>query len=234
MAKRLKLEILQQPDDSTCGPTCLHAVYSYYRDPIPLRSLITQVSPLETGGTLAVQLACHALKRGYRATIYTYNLTVFDPSWFEDDAVDIPRRLEQQARAKPDRKLRAATRAYLEFLSLGGRLRYEELRPRLIRRHLDRRQPLLTGLSATYLYRCPREVGNTELAYDDVRGTPTGHFVVLHGYGADRRRVLVADPYLDNPRFGSHSYTVSMDRLIGAILLGVLTFDANLLVLEPA
>jgi len=232
--KRLRLAILQQPDDSTCGPTCLHAVYSYYRDAIPLRSVISEVSPLETGGTLAVQLACHALKRGYAATIYTYNLTVFDPSWFEDDVVDIPQRLEQQARAKPDRKLRTATRAYLEFLSLGGRLRYEELRPRLIRRHLDRRQPLLTGLSATYLYRCPREVGEHELEYDDVRGTPTGHFVVLHGYGVDRHRVLVADPYMDNPRFRSHSYTVSMDRLIGAILLGVLTFDANLLVLEPA
>jgi len=233
VSKRLKLEILPQPDDSTCGPTCLQAVYRYYGDAVPLRSLIDQVSLLETGGTLAVQLACHALKRGYAATIYTYNLTVFDPSWFDDDVIDIPQRLEAQARAKPDRKLRAATRAYLEFLSLGGRLRYEELRPRLIRKHLDRGRPLLTGLSATYLYRCSREVGDTELAYDDVKGSPTGHFVVLHGYGKDRRRVLVADPYLDNPRFGSHSYTVSMDRLIGAILLGVLTFDANLLVLEP-
>jgi hypothetical protein len=37
----------------------------------------------------------------------------------------------------------------------------------------------------------------------------------------------------DNPRYGSHYYTIGMQRLLGAILLGVLTYDANLLVLEP-
>jgi hypothetical protein len=45
--------------------------------------------------------------------------------------------------------------------------------------------------------------------------------------------VHVADPLQDNPRYGSHYYTVGMQRLLGAILLGVLTYDANLLVLEP-
>ena len=34
--------------------------------------------------TLAVLLGCHALRRGYEATIYTFNLQVFDPTWFEE------------------------------------------------------------------------------------------------------------------------------------------------------
>jgi len=42
-----------------------------------------------TGGTLAVNLANHALRRGYRALIVTYNLTVFDPSWFRADRPDL-------------------------------------------------------------------------------------------------------------------------------------------------
>ena len=77
-----KLKILTQPDDSTCGPTSLHAVYQYFDDDISLDQVIKEVSFLEEGGTLAVMLGCHALKRGYKVKIYTYNLHVFDPTWF--------------------------------------------------------------------------------------------------------------------------------------------------------
>ena len=35
---------------------------------------------MEHGGTFAVFLACDALRKGYCATIYTYNLMVFDPT----------------------------------------------------------------------------------------------------------------------------------------------------------
>lgn len=47
------LAIETQPDTTTCGPTCLHAVYRHFGDQI-------------------------ALARGYRATIHTWNLEVFD------------------------------------------------------------------------------------------------------------------------------------------------------------
>jgi hypothetical protein len=45
--------------------------------------------------------------------------------------------------------------------------------------------------------------------------------------------VLVADPMYDNPVSKTHRYEVSIDRLINAILLGILTQDANLLVIQP-
>ncbi|HKJ47383.1 MAG TPA: hypothetical protein VJ991_16230, partial [Balneolales bacterium] len=62
--KKFNVDILPQPTDSTCGPTSLHAVYSYYGDDIPLQDVIDQVHCFENGGTLAVFLAIHALKRG--------------------------------------------------------------------------------------------------------------------------------------------------------------------------
>ena len=89
---------------------------------------------------------------------------------------------------------------------------------------------VLTGLSATHLYGCAREYDND---YDDVRGEPAGHFVLLRGYDKRERLISVADPLLDNPRFGAHYYDVTMDRLISSILLGILTHDANLLIIEP-
>lgn len=211
----------------------MHAVYGYYGDQLPLSQVIDEVKPLKGGGTLAVLLACHALQRGYQATIYTYNLKVFDPSWFGDQDLDLAAKLKAQARVKRAPKLRFATKAYLQFLDLGGRIEFQELNPDLIRRYLTRGHPVLTGLSATYLFGCARERGERKLHYDDVRGEPTGHFVVLYGYDPERREALVADPLQDNPRFGGHYYAVGIQRLLGAVLLGALTYDANLLVIEP-
>ena len=116
--------------------------------------------------------------------------------------------------------------------SLGdrARMRMADLTPGLLRRPLKRRIPVLTGLSATFLYREKRELDDgTE---DDVRGEPVGHFVVLTGYDTVRRRVHVADPQ-PNPTAPTGTYPVDIDRVVASILLGVLTYDANLLVLEP-
>ena len=230
--EHLALDILPQPDDVTCGPTCLQAVYRYYGDDLSLDQVITEVPMLEAGGTLGVWLACHALKRGYRATIYTFKLQMFDPSWFQPGAADIVARLETQLTYKDDPKLHTATRAYLEYFKLGGRLKLADLTPALIRRYLKRQQPIITGLSATFLYRSPREFGD-KCDYDDVRGVPSGHFVVLCGYDQKMREVLIADPLHANPISDGQIYHSSIDRVINAILLGVLTFDGNLIILEP-
>lgn len=228
-AHQLELTVRPQQDDTTCGPTCLEAVYRYYGRDTSLERIASEVVTLPGGGTMAVWLACHALQHGFDADIYTYNLHIFDPTWFQGET-DLAERLTEQRDFKRDPGLSHATEGYLEFIRLGGRLRFQELNGKLIRRILNREQPIVTGLSATYLYNCARELCNQ---YDDVRGEPTGHFVVLRGYDKAARAVSIADPLLDNPRFGAHYYTVKIDRLIGAILLGILTHDANLLVIEP-
>jgi hypothetical protein len=232
----LTLEILAQPTDETCGPACLHAVYRFLEDPLPLEQVVDEVRRLGTGGTFAAYLGLHALGRGYRATLYTYNLELFDPTWFSEPDGQIAKRLEQQAEAKPSkRRLRIATEAHLEYLEAGGAVKFEELSPDLIRRTLSRGLPIMTGLSATYLYGCAREVysGEGQATYDAVRGFPTGHFVVLHGYDPSTDSVLVADPYHGNPLSDGHAYRVGIVRLLGAIMLGVLSYDGNLLVIEP-
>ncbi|MBA2654287.1 MAG: C39 family peptidase [Gammaproteobacteria bacterium] len=231
----LPLKILTQPDDETCGPTSLHAVYNYYGDEITLEEVISEVSYLESGGTLAVMLAIHALKRGYRATIFTYNLHVFDPTWFYDTNVDIPEKLREQLQYKHEKKLHLATGAYLEFLNLGGHICFEDLSANLLKRHFSKGIPILTGLSATYLYQCAREYVTplNEVFYNDVKGHPSGHFVILAGYDDAKKYVVVADPYAENLVSGDNYYSVKVGRLINSIMLGILTYDANLLVIQP-
>lgn len=233
MKSLVPFEIARQPDEITCGPTCLHAIYRFYRDPISLEQTIAEVPMLEEGGTLAVLLACHALERGYRATIYTYKLQIFDPTWAGLSAAALGEKLKAQARFKQDEKLQVATTAYLRFLELGGELRAKDLTGRMLRGFLNQGTPIITGLSATYLYHSAREYG-PNCDYDDIRGEPSGHFVVLHGYDQQQRMVHVADPLQSNPLSESRKYATSIDRVINAILLGVLTYDANLLIIQPA
>jgi len=232
MTFELDLDMSSQPDDYTCGPTCLHAVYEYFGDSIPLEEVIREVERVQDGGTLAVLLGRHALSRGYRATIYTYNLHVFDPTWFAAD-ISLSEKLRAQAAVKHDAKLAFATGAYRDFLKNGGQVLFQDLTTGLIRRYLKRAVPILTGLSSTYLYRSARE-NQLSAQDDDIGGQPSGHFVVLYGYDRQNRRVLVADPYKLNPVSRDHFYSVSIDRLLGAIMLGILTYDANFLVIEPS
>ncbi|MCL4205966.1 MAG: hypothetical protein KJ000_26070 [Pirellulaceae bacterium] len=232
MESRLQLDILAQPDNVTCGPTCLHAVYRFYGEEVPLENVIRETPQLREGGTLAVLLGCHALRRGYDATILTCNLQIFDPTWFQPPFPALADRLRAQMAFKPSQKLRVASEAYLELLELGGRIQMEDFTSKLIRRFLKREIPILTGLSATNLYRAAREFGpNCEA--DDVRGEPVGHFVVLCGYNLVDQSVLVADPFRANPLGPGHKYHVSIDHVLRSIMLGILTYDANLLIIQP-
>jgi hypothetical protein len=130
------------------------------------------------------------------------------------------------------RKLQVASQAYIKFLEAGGEVRYAELDPDLIKGYLKRSVPILTGLSATYLYSTPREIPQFDI-YDSIKGEPAGHFVVVTGYDEEKDYVYIADPMEPNPLGKGQVYTVGFGRLINSIMLGIVTYDANLLIVEP-
>lgn len=228
----LQILISRQPDETTCGPTCLHTVYQFYHDSIKLKTVIDEVRRLEDGGTLGALLGVHALERGYHATIYSYNLQVFDPTWFGKNSVFLIERLQKQLDFKTDPKLRTVANAYLNFLQLGGMIKFEDLRISIIKKYLEKEQPIIVGLSATYLYKSAREFG-PNMDYDDLRGEPAGHFVLLHGYDPKTREVFIADPIIKNPFKEGQQYKMDIHRVMNAILLGIVTYDANLLIITP-
>src|SRR5690606_38167782 len=81
VAHELQVQRFLQPDDVTCGPTCLRKVYDYYGVDLPLEEVMGEIDRNEDGGTLAVFLGASAMKRGFRARIYSYDLRIFDPTW---------------------------------------------------------------------------------------------------------------------------------------------------------
>ncbi|WP_340153953.1 C39 family peptidase [uncultured Marivirga sp.] len=227
----LRLDISRQPTDSTCGPTSLHAVYNYFNEDLSLEEVIQSIEYLASGGTLAVMLGIDALKRGFQAEIITFNLKIFDPSWFQNENIDLVNKLKEQLKHKKTPKFKQASKAYIQFLESGGKISYKTLSKDLIQSYLSKEIPILTGLSATYLYNEKREFGEEPVLYDDIKGQPSGHFVVLNGLNYENGSVKVADPLHANP-FETQNYSVDIDHLICAILLGIITYDANLLIIN--
>ncbi len=231
---RLKnLSILSQPDDSTCGPTSLHAVYNYFKYDLPLDEVIRSVNYLEGGGTLAVFLGLDALSKGFSARMYTSNLTMFDPSWRELPKEELLKKLDAQLKYKKGRKFVLAAAAYKQFLLKGGEIKMELLDDELLESYLSQNIPILAGLSATYLYQTKREYTdeNDRSIFDDLKGEPMGHFVVLTKL--EDEYLWVADPYKENPISSTNYYKIETKRVINAIHLGILTYDANILIVSP-
>jgi len=227
----MKINIYEQPDDFTCGPTCLHAVYNYFGYEIELEKLIKEVKYLYDGGTLAVYLGIDALSRGFNTILYSYNLKIFDPSWNSLTAEELISKLREQLEYKNGKKFTEATGAYINYLEAGGQILFEDLSLDLFLNYFRNNLPVLAGLSATYLYKSIREYTVRHgIVYDDIRGYPSGHFVVLHG-SDQSDKILVADPYKKNPISNKNYYEVEYRRLINSILLGIITYDANLLVI---
>jgi hypothetical protein len=234
----IDIEIQTQPDDESCGPTSLHAIYKFYGFNLPLEEVIRGVDRSLSGGTLAPMLGKHALQHGFQTRIYIYNLNIFDPTWFHHGEADnqfLTEKLTIQMGYKNIDPIIKETLAYLDYLKSGGAICMHSLNVELLKKYFTRGIPILTALSATYLYRSSREYFTPEgkSVYDDIRGTPCGHFVVLCGYDQKRRLVVIADPHTQNPLSHNNYYKVSINRLINSIMLGVLTYDANLLIIEP-
>lgn len=232
ISHELRLERFTQPDDVTCGPTCLRKVYNYFGLDLPLDEVLGEIDRNEDGGTLAVFLGLAALRRGFKARIFSYDLRIFDPTWYKLRPPELIEKLGQRIPHLRSPKARRSAKAYLKFLELGGTVAFEELTPRLLKRILDRNHPVLAGLSATHLYRFSRERHDPEthlLVDDDVAGDPTGHFVVISGYAHWGRRFIILDPSAHVPVTDDGRLVVEAQRLINAILLGDLTYDAVLL-----
>jgi len=231
---RVQLDVpyTRQPDDVSCGPTCLYKVFRHYGDDRSFDDVAALVRRNDDGGTLGVYLAQAALQAGYRVTIYSYNLRVFDPTWSELAADRLEAKLRARAAAKIEPKLQETILAYADFLGAGGSIKFADLDGELLVGTLRIGHPIICGLSATYLYRTAREDPITN-AFDDVGGEPSGHFLVICGFEGGGARFTVSDPFKGLPMTADGTYDVDRRRLLNAILLGDVTYDGVLLVIAP-
>ncbi len=227
---KLDLHVSKQPDDESCGITCLKAIYDFHAYPTSLEKLKHEIEHWQTGGTVAVNLARNALAHGFKAEIYTYNIKIFDPTWKALEPKELSSKLRQRQRKIRSKKQKQVIGFYLDFLKKGGVLKFDDLDEALFTRLFKERHPIICGLSATYLYQQMRETPDNQ--EDDIIGQPVGHFVVVSGWDPQSRTVTIQDPLRKNPLSESGTYKLPFTRFSNAVMLGILTYDENLLVIQ--
>lgn len=57
--------------------------------------------------------------------------------------------------------------------------------------------------------------------------------MVLYGIERTGNNIWIADPLTTNPLGDEHLYYASFDKVLAALFLGIVTYDANLLTVRP-
>ncbi len=226
----MSLDVGRQPDDESCGITCLQSIYRFYGHEISLDRLQNEVEHWRTGGTVNVNLARHALREGFSAEICTYNIRIFDPTWKDLPNEELSRKLKLRQAKMRSKKQKMVIQFYLDFLELGGIIRLDDLNEDLFDSLFAKDRPIIVGLSATYLYQTMRETPNN--VDNDIIGQPVGHFVVVSGWDRSRREVVIHDPLRKNPISASGNYNLPFTKFSNAVMLGIITYDENLLIIS--
>lgn len=231
-ARDLHVPRVVQPDDTTCGPSCLAQVAASFGVQASVPDLVAGLTRLQHGGTLGVFLALRAMDLGFRAAVYPMGLKVFDPTWWDLDPAALVERLHRRRAAVSTAIDREVIDAWIRFIEQGGAVRFEELTPGLMCAIINRGHPIICGLNVTWLYRESREQDDGRP--DDIGGEQVGHFVTIAGYGASGANFDIRDPHWEAPFGVDGHYRVDVHRLIHAILIGDRTRDAVLVEIWPA
>ncbi len=226
---KLEVSVSNQPDDESCGITCLQAIYDYYGEETTFERLQGEIEHWHTGGTVSVNLARHALTHGYSAEIYTYNIKIFDPTWKDLPPKDLASKLKLRQKKIRSKKQKKVIGFYQDFIRKGGSVKFDDLDESLLDRLFAKRRPIICGLSATYLYQNMRETPDNE--ENDILGHPVGHFVVVSEWDPKSRHVTIHDPLRKNPISHTGTYRLPFTKFSNAVMLGILTYDENLLVI---
>ncbi|MBN1900523.1 hypothetical protein JW926_04265 [Candidatus Sumerlaeota bacterium] len=226
--KHFKLDIAPeiQPDDISCGLSCLKMVLDYYDQEQDMQALSEICPPLYDIGLFDSQLGKTAIDLGFDVTIYTYNYRIFHPIWNRLHLSDLIGKLviKQACAMTPHQALSA--RHYIEYLQKGGELLFYPLSKELILAHLDQEIPVIAALDMSFLYDCVA-------FYDEFSEYRATHFVIIHGYDPKRNVFHVCDPWHSIPiPHENGRYAVDADRVINAIFLGQDRNDSSLIVIR--
>ncbi|MCB9691481.1 MAG: C39 family peptidase [Alphaproteobacteria bacterium] len=230
---RLTVPPLVQPDEVSCGPTCLAAVLQFHGVDTDVARVRAKTPRNPDGGTFAPYLGRAAIAHGMRVCCHPFAVQVFDPSWWDLPHDEVARRLRLRTEGLKPGRLRRVHEAWLAYMMDGGDVELGELRTHRLTDALDAGHPLICGLSITWLYQEPRERPHDNQD-DDIHGAPVGHFVVVTGYAEGGDSFFVTDPW-PQPPFDREEgvYTVGRRRLTQAILLGDATHDAVIVEILP-
>lgn len=149
-------------------------------------------------GTFMPYLGLYAMNAGFKSTITTHNINVFDPTWFKLSTKEINSKLERRSKEKDvPHEYQKESVAYSKYLAAGGGLKFDYIRPELLIKNLDQKKPIILDVCSTMLHIKHRK-NRVADEYSDVSGMPMYHAIVVSGFvkgqSAKDDKFIIVDP----------------------------------------
>lgn len=220
----IKLNRLVQPR-LECGPTALKMVMEYLSGKdYDLDEIIKDADSIQKYVDWDFKLGTAAIKRGFKATIFTLSIDFFDPTWHGLSRSQLLRKLRQRLKfvMKYNKKdlhdgyiwwwYESSLKAIIKFLEKGGKIVFKPITKELIISYLSKGVPVICPVNGSLMYGRKRFYRKT---FDDVKGKYFGHVITATGY--ENNRFTLTDTYEGSKRNGL--LKVDRDLLINSILL---------------
>jgi hypothetical protein len=184
---RLNVPYIRQ-EKKTCGPSSLQQVLNYYGDPTSLSEILANVKMFPSG-TPPSYLALGAKKLGYKTKLISFDVDYVDPSWKNASKKEIAEKLRKRLPTLKDKSAKMRTRGLLTALKGGVDLEIQIPSEKILIGYLKGGIPPIITLSYNVLHNYKRKFNDKQ---DDVKGHPSGHYVVVSGY--DDKNLIITDP----------------------------------------
>ncbi len=198
-----------------CGPVSTYNIHKYFGTKITLPEILKDLGVTLKSLTFPSQLANHLRRQSYIVEVLTSCSYVVSPQWMGKPSSSIIDQLTKWCGYnKKSTWLKGAT-LLLEYMKDGGKVTVLNLTTKVLDDYLDQGYVILACLEESWLWG-KRKIADKNI-FDDVKGNPRGHFVVL--YDKNDHDYRVSDPYPTGLPGREGTYTVSKDTVLTSILL---------------
>jgi len=224
---------------SECMQTAATQLLTFFDPTVQLDDVINAV-PLyiENGekiGTSPGHLAAYFAQQGYKTTVYTFDVELFDCSWNDLTPAEVITQIKKRAEYIPSNSWLAAYKHVLIdgwelFVKSGGNFALPILSVELLY-NLLANDPYLLMLNSTYLNHQAKsryDKPSDKMIPDSLKGRSTTHTVVCAGYKDNK--FLIVDP--DPPKGINHHRWITQDHLIASIMSAQTESDNMLITIE--
>jgi hypothetical protein len=185
----------------------------------------------ELGSSLG-HIATYFIQLGFKTTIHTVDLEIFDQSWKGSNNEQLINNLQERKKyikhaRYEEQIMNHVIDGYILFLEKGGKVELPIVDEKYLYNLLTH-GPIYTVVSYNFLNQSPKYkfVKNSKPMQDDMAGTPNTHVIVISGYKDGKFEITDPDYEFGGKRL------IEPSLLIGAFYLAETDCDPILITLE--
>jgi ABC-type bacteriocin/lantibiotic exporter with double-glycine peptidase domain len=208
MKLKLSVPYFKQELGNDCGICCVRTLSGFYGKKVFSKQVLEKCD-LHPFGVFTVDLGLFLLEEGFDVDIYSFDLSLVNPSWSKSSETELLERLKELYLG--DEFNRKKLEKTISFIECGGRFKVKIPEEKMLIDSIKKKVPVMISVNASVLY--------------DKR-SDLAHFVVVNGF--TKNSFIVSDPFFEG------EYSVSKKKLLFAWFTESINSSGYLLKITPS